>query len=181
MAEFAAFLRGINVGGHKPVPMKELKKAFESLRFKNVQTLLASGNVIFEAPSASLTALEQTVEAKLKNTFGQEIRVLIRSREELQQLSDSQPFKKINITPQTRLYVTFLSDKPGTHLKIPYTSPDNNFKILRASEREVCSVVALSPHTRTVELMSILEKEYGRNITTRNWNTIIRVLKSQQD
>ena len=180
MAELAAFLRGINVGGHNPVPMKELKTAFESLRFKNVQTLLASGNVLFEAPSAAQAALERTIEEKLKSTFGQEIRVLVRSKEELQRLNDSQPFKKIDVTPQTRLYVTFLSEKPETHLKIPYTSPDRNFRILRATEREVCSVATLSPNTRTVELMSILEKEYGRQVTTRNWNTIVRLLKSHQ-
>ena len=179
MAEFAAFLRGINVGGHKQVPMKELKNAFESLHFKNVQTLLASGNVLFETPSANEAVLERMIEEKLKDTFGHEIRVLVRSRKELQQLIDSQPFKKTEVTPQTRLYITFLSEKPAAHIKIPYTSPDKNFKILRASEREVCSAATLSPNTRTVEAMSILEKEYGRNVTTRNWNTVIRILNSR--
>ena len=45
-----AFLRGINVGGHKKVPMAALKKAFEAMGFRDVRTVLASGNVIFEAP-----------------------------------------------------------------------------------------------------------------------------------
>ena len=48
--KYAAFLRGINVGGHKTVPMEGLKKTFASLGFQNVKTLLASGNILFDAP-----------------------------------------------------------------------------------------------------------------------------------
>jgi uncharacterized protein (DUF1697 family) len=180
MTNYAAFLRGINVGGHKPVPMQKLKKAFESLEFKNVQTLLASGNVVFEAPPIDTIALEQKVEQKLKKAFGHEIGVLIRTMEELQLLSNSQPFKKIDVTPQTRLYVTFFSEKPRSGLKIPFTSPDKSFKILHVSGREVCSVLTLSPDSGTLDLMKVLEKEFGRKITTRNWNTVIRVLRTYQ-
>ena len=181
MTKYAAFLRGINVGGHKPVPMEKLKKAFESLRFKNVQTLLASGNVLFEAPQIDTIALEQKIEENLKKTFGQEIGVLIRTMEELQHLNVSQPFKGIDVTPQTRLYLTLFSGKPKNSLKIPYTSPDKSFKILRVSGREVCSVLILSPNSRTIDLMNILEKEFGQKVTTRNWNTIIRILKTQEN
>ena len=77
MISYAAFLRGINVGGHKTVPMEKLKKAFEALRFKNVQTLLASGNVVFETQALSTAALEQMIEEKLKKIFGHEIGVLV--------------------------------------------------------------------------------------------------------
>jgi len=180
MIKYAAFLRGINVGGHKPVAMEKLKKAFESLRFKNVRTLLASGNVVFETQSLSTAFLEQKIEENFKKTFGHEIGVLVRTMEELQRLNESQPFKGIDITPKTRLYVTFLSEKAKSSLKIPYTSPDKSFRILRASTREVCSVLILSPTSRSVDVMNILEKEFGHKITTRNWNTIIRVLKTQQ-
>jgi uncharacterized protein (DUF1697 family) len=61
MTKYAAFLRGINVGGYKLIPMEKLKKAFESLRFKNVRTLLSSGNVVFEAQSTNIVSLEQTI------------------------------------------------------------------------------------------------------------------------
>ncbi|MBI3611065.1 MAG: DUF1697 domain-containing protein [Nitrospirae bacterium] len=174
---YAAFLRGINVGGNKPVKMDKLKKAFESLGFKNVKTLLASGNVVFEAPKASASVLAKKIEEKLKKTFGHEIGVLIRTITQLQRIEESNPFKGINVTPQTRLYVTFLSEKSKSGLKIPYESPDKNFKILRATENDVCSVPTLSPNCRTVDLMDILEKEFGRKITTRNWNTIAKVLE----
>jgi uncharacterized protein (DUF1697 family) len=178
MADYAAFLRGINVGGHRPVPMDRLKGAFEGIRFKNVRTLLASGNVLFETNRKAGAGLERTIEEKLKKTFGAEIGVLVRSREELQRLSDAQPFRGIPVTPQTRLYVTFLSEKLKGTLQIPYTSPDGNFKILRVSRHEVFSVATLSPEGRTVDLMRILEKEFGRKVTTRNWQTIGRILEN---
>lgn len=174
---YAAFLRGINVGGHKPVKMDELKKAFESLGFKNVKTLLASGNVVFDSSHSSTSALAKGIEEKLKKTFGHDIGVLIQTFGELQRLAGTNPFKKIKVTPQTRFYVTFLSEKPKNGLKIPYESPDKNFKILRATGSEVCSVLTLSPNSRTVDLMDTLEKEFGRKVTTRNWNTIIKVLE----
>jgi uncharacterized protein (DUF1697 family) len=180
MTNYAAFLRGINVGGHKLVSMQKLKKVFESLGFKNVQTLLASGNVVFEAQSLSGAALGPIIEEKLKNIFGHEIGVLIRTIDELKRLSESQPFKGIDVTPQTRLYVTFLSEKSKSSLKIPYASPDKSFRILRLSTREVCSVLILSPASRSVDVMNVLEKEFGHKITTRNWNTVVRVLKTQE-
>jgi uncharacterized protein (DUF1697 family) len=177
MSKYAAFLRGINVGG-VVVKMDKLKKTLEAIGFTNVKTLLASGNVLFTAPAASESALVKKIETKLEAAFGREIGVLVRKIEELQRLAESDPFAGIEVTPQTRLYVTFLSDKNKSSLKIPYTSPDGNFKIIRASDREVCSVATLSPNSRTVDLMSILEKEFGRKVTTRNWNTIEKVLKA---
>ena len=174
--KYAAFLRGINAGGHKTVPMKELKKAFESLGHQNVKTLLASGNVLFDAPETTIVELTQKISAYLEKTFGFEIGVLVHTRAEIQKLTDSAPFKKIRVTPQTRLYVTFISGKPKGALKIPYESPGKEIRILQASNSAVLSVVTLSPGVGTIDLMGILEKEFGKNITTRNWNTIEKMV-----
>jgi uncharacterized protein (DUF1697 family) len=180
MPDYAAFLRGINVGGHNPVPMQKLKQAFKSLRFKNVRTVLASGNVLFEAPRAGEAALERKIAAVLLKTFKHDIGVLVRTVEDLQRLSEAQPFKGTAVTPQTRLYVTFLSEMPGVALRVPFNSPRGNFTILRASGREVCSVLTLTPDSRSVDMMQILEKRFGRKITTRNWQTLARMLKGYQ-
>lgn len=177
MVRQVAFLRGINVGGHKPVQMVALKKIFESLGFENVQTFLASGNVLFEAQPASKSILTKKIEEKLRNMLGHEIDVLIRTIAELRQLDKMNPFKGITITPQTRLYVTFLSKKPNSNLKFSYESVNKNFKIVCITRSEVCSVLVLKPNSQTTDLMSILEKEFGRKITTRNWNTVTRILK----
>ena len=156
--------------------MDALKKAFESLRFKNVRTLLASGNVLFETKTTNTGILKKAIEEKLKKTFGREIGVMVRSRAEIERLAQSEPFKGINVTPQTRLYVTFLFEKTKRTLTIPYTSADGNIRILSATAKEVCSVVTLTKESGTLDLMEILEKEFGKKVTTRNWNTILKVL-----
>jgi len=177
---YVAFLRGINVGGNKPIRMTDLQKAFESLRFTNVKTVLASGNVLFDAPPAKPAALTAPIEKELKQAFGTEIPVLVRTLKDLQRLVAANPFQGVAVTPQTRLYVTFLCEKPKGTLKIPYTSPDKTFRILRVTTSEVCSVVTLSPEHGTLDLMGFLEKQFGKRITTRNWNTLIRLLKAKE-
>ena len=177
MSEYVAFLRGINVGGHKPVKMDELRNAFEALGFQNVKTVLASGNVLFDAPKTKPLSLARAIENKLEAVFGHKISVLPRGLEEIQDLANSRPFQNIKVTPQTRLYVTFLSEKPKSELKVPHESPDKSFTILRVSSSEVCSVLTLSPQRQTTDLMVFLEKMFGRNVTTRNWNTITRILE----
>jgi uncharacterized protein (DUF1697 family) len=122
MSKYAAFLRGINVGG-VTVKMDKLKKTFEALGFTDVKTLLASGNVLFAAPSASENTLVKKIEKKLETALGREIGVLVRKIEELQRLAETDPFAGIKVTPQTRLYVTFLSEKNKSSLKIPYETP----------------------------------------------------------
>ncbi|MGB7569001.1 MAG: DUF1697 domain-containing protein [Chitinivibrionales bacterium] len=176
--KYAAFLRGINVGGHKTVVMEDLKKAFASLGFQNVKTVLASGNVLFEAGMANPTDLSRQIGAYLEKTFGFEIGIVVRTIDGIQQLVDSQPFKNISVTPQIRLYVTFTSEKPRSAFKIPFESPGKGLKILRFANGAVLSVVALSAGKGTIDLMGVLEKEFGKNITTRNWNTIIKMVEN---
>ena len=75
--QYLALLRGINVGGNKMIKMEDLRKAFEGSGYQHVRTLLASGNVIFEAPKTKSEILSKTIEAKLKTEFGHEIGVLL--------------------------------------------------------------------------------------------------------
>jgi len=176
LTKYVAFLRGINVGGHKPVKMEELKKAFESIGFQKVKTLLASGNVLFETSETDTDNLIKRIEEKLEKEFGHEIGVLLRTIEEIQNLADADPFKNIKVTQQTRFYVTFLSEKPESALTIPYESIEKDIKIVHVSASEVCSFITLSPNRGTSDLMSVLEKEFGRKVTTRNWNTVTKIL-----
>ncbi len=171
MIKYLAFLRGINVGGKKKVPMSDLKNTFELLGFTNVRTLLNSGNVVFEGSKTD----SSTLETELNKAFGFDISVILRTADEIKKLINSDPFKGITITPDTRLYVTFLKEKSKSNLKIPYVSPDKNFKILKVTDGEVISVLTLSPAFQTTEAMGALEKEFGKKITTRNWSTVIKI------
>ena len=172
---YVAFLRGINVGGNKKVPMAALKKAFEKMGHRDVRTVLNSGNDAFEAKDSTAVSAKG-LSAALAKTFGFEIPVLLRTRAELEKLTKSEPFKGVKLAPETRLYVTFLDSKAKTNLKIPYASPDFPLKILKVTPGEVLSVVVLSAKGGTIEAMAVLEKEFGRNLTTRNWNTVQKML-----
>ena len=163
MAKYVAFLRGINVGGNKIIKMEDLKKVFQSMEFQNVQTLLASGNVIFETSEKDSGKLTRWIGEATKKAFGHDISVIVRSIDEIKKLIESNPFKEIKVTPQTRLYVTFLGENKKSKLKIPYQTPEKDFKILSLSDSEVCSVVVLSPNKKSVDLMKIIEKEFGKN------------------
>jgi len=174
MNKYIALLRGINVGGHQ-VPMAKLKKTLEGIGYINVKTLLASGNVVFEAEKENLLLLTKKLEAALAKTFGFPISVLLRPVRDIEKLIKSEPFKGIKVTPETRLYVTFLSEKPKS-LKIPEL-PSKDFQILSVTDATVCSVLRLSPEKGTVDLMGAIEKEFGKNVTTRNWNTVEKITK----
>lgn len=177
---YVAFLRGVNVGG-KMVKMELWRKTLEEMGFSQVKTLLNSGNVVFESSEANVKAIKQKIEKELKETFGFPIAVTIRTKPEIDSLIATDPFKGIKVTANTRLYVTFLAEKSNNQLKTPYQSLDDAFKILSISDTEIISVLTLSPDKKTTDAMNILEKELGIGITTRNWNTVLKVGKLMVD
>lgn len=152
--------------------MSDLRNAFESLGFKNVKTLLNSGNVVFEGDKTNA----RTIEKALEKQFGFPISVIIRTIKDIEELIASKPFDGIDVTPKTRLYITFLKNKSQTKLKIPYESPELDFKILQVTAGEIISALTLLKNGQTGKGMDILEKEFGRDVTTRNWNTINKLV-----
>src|SRR3982751_1754396 len=100
--------------------MQELRAAFEASGVQNVKTILASGNVLFDTAKKERRVLTQTIEEQLKNSFGQEIGVVLRTMEEMQKIVSSNPFKNITLTPDMRWYVSFLPEKSACKIKIPY-------------------------------------------------------------
>lgn len=171
---FVALLRGINVGGNKKVPMADLKKTFEKMGFKNIRTILNTGNVLFDATSGNIEELASGIAAGLEKAFGLSVPVIVRSFDDIGKVIKAEPFSKVKITPDTRLYVTFLPGKPKSRLVVPYASPDGSFEIISLANDTIFSVLDLS-RSQTTDAMNILEKEYGRNITTRNWNTVKKI------
>ena len=156
----------------------------EEMGFTEVKTLLNSGNAVFTSDEKAIRLLTEKIEQQLEKTFGFFIRVMLRTQKEIQELIASNPFKNVPTTPDTRLYVTFLSDEPKSSLKIPYISPEKDFGILQVANKSVCSYLQLSPKRGTVDLMSLIGQEFaanksdaGKNTTTRNWNTILKLAK----
>ncbi len=174
---YVAFIRGINILGRKVIKMDELKRAFEAMKFKNVKTLIASGNVIFETTDTDREIILSKINHGFKKSFGHEAHVIIRSFDEIQKLIDLKPFKSVKITEDIKVYVTLLTEEPQAKLKLPLEFPKINFRIIKISDYEVFSVAGLSPTGRGGEFMSAIEKQFGKNVTTRNWNTIKRLLE----
>jgi uncharacterized protein (DUF1697 family) len=172
--KYVALLRGINVGGHHKVPMAALRETLEKMGFQQVKTLLNTGNISFEAEKQDEKGLAAKIATQLEKTFGFPVPVIIRKADEIGKVVAANPFEKINVTKATRLYVSFLPDVSKSKLTIPYTSSDESFTIISVMGQTVFSVLNLDK-SGTVDAMKILEKEFGKNITTRNWNTVVKI------
>src|SRR5262249_27325653 len=131
-----------------------------------------------QAREVSQRTLVKRIEEELTKAFGHQIPVILRTVREIQEMVDSNPFEKVKVTPDIRLYVTFLSEIPTSTIKTTYASPEKNLKILGIKDGAVFHVVTLDAKRGTTDAMAALEKEFGKRVTTRNWNTVIRMLKS---
>jgi uncharacterized protein (DUF1697 family) len=173
--KFLALLRGINVGGHHKVPMKDLQHAFQSLGFSGIKTLLNSGNVVFEGSPFNGEEMENKIESHLSTVFGFPIPVVVRKVDDIGKLIKAAPFKDIELHQDIRLYVTFLKKTPEKTMAIPWVSDDGSFQIRDITENMICSVLDVS-QTKSTDAMKVLEKNFGKQITTRNWNTLVKIV-----
>jgi len=174
--KYFVFLRGINVGGNKKVPMAELKTLLEESGFHTIKTLLNSGNIILETNAADDQKLENELENLLSAHFGFTIPVIVRRADDIEALYETDPFEGIPITKNTRLYISLLKSDVPENLQLPWVSEDNSYRILRKRGKDIVSVLELG-EKNTIDAMKILEQSYGKAITTRNWNTIEKMVK----
>lgn len=154
--------------------MAELKRMFSEMGFEKVQTLLNSGNVVFHTEEENELELLERIGIQFKKTFGFEAPLILRNEESMQHIMKLDPFQTITVTKETRLYVSFLPEKASSTLVLPHTSESGDFRVLQKTEREVFSVLNLTSF-RSVDAMRFLEKEYGKALTTRNWNTVKKI------
>ena len=105
---FVAFLRAINVGG-RTVKMDELRRLFEGLGFSNVETSIASGNVVFDTRGSDVKALEARIEAGLRKALGYEVAAFVRTDAELADIAACQPFPQKRLDEAKALNVGFLT------------------------------------------------------------------------
>ncbi len=173
---YVALLRGINVGGHHKLPMADLRNELKELGFENVVTLLNSGNVIFDAGINDLKKLEKMISERLEKTFGFPVPAMVRKSKTIHQLYIDAPFQDITITKDIRLYLSFLKKNTPSDLELPWTSSDRSFRILDKRDKTILSVLDLSL-SKTPKAMEALEKSFGKDITTRNWKTLERIVK----
>lgn len=175
MSRYVAFLRGINVGGNKVIKMEDLRAVFDDVGCLNVSTVLASGNVIFEAAEDDPATMTALAEEGLSNAFGTEIGVILRTFEQIRSIVEADPLAEFMDRADARFLVSFLGQPPHSKLQLPYESPYGDFRIQTVTEGEVYSIGL--PGGRTTDAMKLIEKEYGPKVTTRSWGTVLKIHK----
>jgi len=132
MITHIAFLRGINVGGHKKIPMAQLRASLSKAGLEHVQTYIQSGNVVFQSLEKDKTALQLKIYNVIAASFGFKVPVLVMTQEELKHIFDSCPFsEKHKLTS----YFMLLFETPEPHLVedvSAITYPNEVFKITDA-------------------------------------------------
>jgi uncharacterized protein (DUF1697 family) len=171
MARYAAFLRAVSPMNAK---MAELRAAFEAAGFTDVTTVLSSGNVVFDAPRASVASLERKAERAMRDHLGHSFFTIVRPVNGLLELLASDPYKKFRLEPGAKRIVTFLRDRPSKALKLPIEL--EGARILAVGRGAIFS--AYTPNPKGPVFMTLIEKTFGKEVTTRTWDSVARVAKA---
>lgn len=165
MPRYAAFLRGVSPVNAR---MPELKRAFEAAGFTGVRTVLASGNVVFDARSRSETAVARKAESAMAEHLDRTFPAIVRPLSLLRDLLDSDPFARFRLPANAKRVVTFLREPHRAKISLPIER--DGARILAIDGREVFT--AYVPSARGPVFMTLIEKTFGTEVTTRTWNTV---------
>jgi uncharacterized protein (DUF1697 family) len=167
---YVAFLRAINVGG-RVVKMAALKTIFESLKLAEVETFIASGNVIFRC-GAEPARLEPLIEGGLQRALGYPVLTFLRTPEQIAAVAEHDPFGPL--PPGGRMYVGFLRERPSRSASRKVdalTTPTDAFALLGRELYWMCA----TPSLESIISGAVLEKVLGQAMTLRNANTVRRL------
>ena len=167
MPRYVAFLRGVSPLNAK---MSELKHCFESAGFEDVRTLLSSGNVAFSTGSSKEPLLARKAEAAMQARLGRTFSTIVRSASHLQKLIEADPFKDFQLAPKAKPVVTFLPEALKSPPKLPIELDGAFIHEMRGLEVFVSYV----PNQKGPVFMALLERTFGKSITTRTLETVRR-------
>ena len=154
--------------------MPALKSALEEAGFSDVKTLLSSGNVVFSGRRATDVAIEKKIESALEAQVGKTFGTIVRSIDELRALLEADPFRAFRLPPGSKRVVTFLRSKPPAPVSLPPAL--HGARIWTVRGREALS--SYVPNDKGPVFMTLLEKTFGKNITTRTWDTVQKVARA---
>ncbi|WP_458628719.1 DUF1697 domain-containing protein [Winogradskyella sp. PC D3.3] len=177
MQRYIALLRGINVGGHRKVPMVELRALLSDSGLEDVTTYIQSGNVIFKSLNKNLKQLEQRIQKLIREHFGFEVLVFVRTQEQLSTIFNRCPFEDAK---KVESYFVLLSELPGADLVIEAsqkTYPDDDYVILNDCIYLFCS----KGYGRSKFNLSYFEKKLNSNATARNYKTMVKLLALSEE
>ena len=161
MAMHIALLRGINVGGHKMVAMSDLRDFLTRLGFDNVQSLLQSGNLVFESGKTP-AQLEKMLETEAQKQLGLATSFVIRTADEWDAVVRRNPFPREAKSDPALLVVMFMKEPfDASRLSIP------GREVVKA---DGCELYIFYPDGQGRSKLKI--PAVG---TARNWNTVLKL------
>jgi len=175
MPMYVAMLRGVNVGAHNRMKMPALVTLVTELGHTDVVTYIQSGNVVFKSSSKSTGALERGIEVGIADALGLDVAVLVRSRAELAAVAEDNPFLRASVDV-SKLHVTFCKAKPDAGLVRAIEAIDGGKDELRVIGREVY-LHCPGGYGNTKLSGSFVEKRLRAVTTTRNWNSVTKLLE----
>ena len=173
MLRLIAFLRAINVGGHN-VTMAELRGLFESLSFKEVETFIASGNVIFASRSRDVRALQQKIENQLVRSLGYEVKAFLRTVPEVAAIARYKPFNESQLSSAAALNVAFLADPLCAEAEKALMALRTEIDDFHVHGREVYWLCKTKQSDSKFS-NTRFEKMLNARATWRNVNTVVRL------
>jgi uncharacterized protein (DUF1697 family) len=169
VTKYAAFLRGINIGGNNKVEMSTLKQLFESLGYSKVSTYLNSGNVVFSSTGKSVAHMSKKIEAEIFKIYKLQIRVLVRDTKNILYTWQSVP-PTWKDNPEKDTHVAFLFEDIDMTL-IPKTD-----KVMRIDGALLCNI-DLKNWSKDTVYKFVNNNKISKQVTVRSLRTVRRVLE----
>lgn len=172
MKIYIALLRGINVGGHKKVPMAELRALLTDSGLKKVKTYIQTGNVIFESKQTDVLKLESKIKKSILKHFGFDVSVLVRTRDDLIRIFEGCPFTE---EKKQASYFTMLHTTPNKELVIEASKKvyvGEEYVIINDCIYFYCAKGAGQAKFN----MTLFERKLNTTATSRNYNTMVKLL-----
>ncbi len=173
---YIAFIRGINVGGKNVIRMSDLSALFHRIGFTGVTTYIQSGNVLFESDAELPKQIEEQIEKQLLTALEAEVPVIVRSVKAIENLIGQDPFRNYKDDQEVKLYVCFLKYRSEKIPPLPLIEAKDGLEVIQVNDLYAFVV------SRKVKRMygfpnNLVEKELNVPTTTRNWNTILKMIK----
>jgi uncharacterized protein (DUF1697 family) len=169
LSRYVALLRAINVGGHV-VKMDRLRVLFEQVGLTSVETLIASGNVLFDAGARNAAALETKIERHLEQSLGYEVATFVRTAAEMAAVVAHDPFPGL-VTDECTLSVAFLKAHPGAAVANRLHAMRTDYDELHVHQRELYWLCRGRTSDSTL-WRTPMEKVVGGPGTVRNVTTV---------
>lgn len=174
MATYIALLRAINLGSHNKVSMADLKVLLSELGTTNPQSILQSGNLVFESTARKPDQLEKLLEAGAAKKLGLETPFLVRTADEWQEAIAANPFpKEAKLDPAKMVLMPLKEAPPPAAIKALHEAIKGP-EVFAARGRHAYFVYPDGQGTSKLTI-ALIEKKLGTTGTARNWNTVLKL------